>query len=81
MAVGCVAERADEVRALQRGPLLPARLLSPAGAERLGIVPDEIAGGHCVALSRSKEVADMLAGYAATASATTNSRIGIERIR
>lgn len=33
--------------------------------DRLGIVPDEIAGGHCVALSRPKELAEMLAGYAA----------------
>jgi pimeloyl-ACP methyl ester carboxylesterase len=38
--------------------------------DRLGIVPDEIAGGHCVTLSRPKEVADILAGYAATALAT-----------
>ncbi|MEQ4304294.1 alpha/beta hydrolase [Plantactinospora sp. B6F1] len=38
--------------------------------ERLGIVPDEIAGSHCVALSRPGEVADMLAAYAATASPT-----------
>ena len=29
-------------------------------AERLGITPDEIAAGHCVALSRPKELADML---------------------
>lgn len=34
-------------------------------SERLGIVPDEIAGSHCVALSRPKELADLLAGYAA----------------
>jgi pimeloyl-ACP methyl ester carboxylesterase len=33
--------------------------------ERLGIAPDEIAAGHCVALSRPKELADKLAGYAA----------------
>jgi pimeloyl-ACP methyl ester carboxylesterase len=38
--------------------------------DRLGIVPDEIAGSHCVALSRPGELADMLAGYAAAASAT-----------
>ncbi|MEW2635906.1 alpha/beta hydrolase [Streptomyces sp. NPDC048389] len=30
---------------------------------RLGIVPDEIGGGHCVALSRPKELADLLVGY------------------
>jgi hypothetical protein len=34
-------------------------------AERLGIVPDEIASGHCVALSRPTEVAEILDGYAA----------------
>ncbi len=31
-------------------------------AERLGITPDEIASGHCVALSRPKELAEMLEG-------------------
>jgi pimeloyl-ACP methyl ester carboxylesterase len=30
-------------------------------ADRLGIVPDEIAAGHCVALSRPKELTDILA--------------------
>lgn len=35
--------------------------------ERLGIVPDEITGGHCVALSRPAAVADLLEGYAAAA--------------
>jgi pimeloyl-ACP methyl ester carboxylesterase len=38
-------------------------------AERLGIVPDEIDAGHCVALSRPKQLADVLEGYT-TASAT-----------
>ena len=38
--------------------------------ERLGVEPDEIASGHCVALSRPKELADLFEGYAATASAT-----------
>ncbi|WP_222721018.1 hypothetical protein [Actinomadura sp. HBU206391] len=33
-------------------------------AERLGITPDEIPGSHCVALSRPKELADLLEGYA-----------------
>lgn len=32
-------------------------------AERLGIVPDEIAGSHCVALSRPAELAGILEGY------------------
>jgi pimeloyl-ACP methyl ester carboxylesterase len=31
--------------------------------ERLNIAPDEIAAGHCVALSRPKELADLLEGY------------------
>lgn len=34
-------------------------------ADRLNIVPDEIASGHCVAISRPKELADILDGYAA----------------
>jgi pimeloyl-ACP methyl ester carboxylesterase len=38
-------------------------------AERLGIVPDEIASGHTVALSHPAELADLLAGYAATTEA------------
>ena len=37
-------------------------------AERLNITPDEIASGHCVALSHPKELADILAGYAASTS-------------
>lgn len=36
-------------------------------ADRLGVVPDEIAAGHAVALSRPKELADLLVGYCATA--------------
>jgi hypothetical protein len=35
-------------------------------AERLAIEPDEITAGHCVALSRPQELADLLVGYAAT---------------
>lgn len=38
-------------------------------AERLGIVADEIAAGHCVALSRPGELADLLDRYAATTEA------------
>lgn len=34
--------------------------------ERLNIVPDEITGGHCIALSRPKELADLLTHYATT---------------
>ncbi len=35
-------------------------------AERLGIVPDEIAAGHCVALSRPVELAGLLEAASAT---------------
>jgi len=35
-------------------------------SERLAITPDEIAAGHCVALSRPTELADMLISYPAT---------------
>jgi pimeloyl-ACP methyl ester carboxylesterase len=34
-------------------------------AERLNVVPDEIASGHCPALSRPKELATILEGYVA----------------
>jgi predicted alpha/beta hydrolase family esterase len=36
-------------------------------AERLAITPDEIAAGHCVSLSRPRELADMLDNHARTA--------------
>jgi hypothetical protein len=42
----------------------PAEFLRRLARERLGIVPDELAAGHCVALSRPRELADLLAGYA-----------------
>jgi pimeloyl-ACP methyl ester carboxylesterase len=46
--------------------LLPADFLRRVVRERLGIVPDEIDGGHCVALSRPTEVAERLHGYHAS---------------
>jgi pimeloyl-ACP methyl ester carboxylesterase len=46
--------------------LFPAEFMRRVVAERLGIVPDEISSGHCVALSRPAELAGMLAGYADT---------------
>ena len=42
----------------------PPDLLRRLAVERLDLVPDEIAAGHCVALSRPKELARMLEGYA-----------------
>jgi pimeloyl-ACP methyl ester carboxylesterase len=41
----------------------PAEFLRRVVAERLGIVPDEITAGHCVALSRPRDLADLLDGY------------------
>jgi pimeloyl-ACP methyl ester carboxylesterase len=45
----------------------PADLLRRVVADRLDIVPDEIAASHCVALSRPRELADILERYAAEA--------------
>lgn len=42
----------------------PAAFLRRVVAERLGIVPDEIAAGHCVALSHPEELARLLDSYA-----------------
>jgi Alpha/beta hydrolase family len=36
-------------------------------ADRLGVVPDEIAAGHAVALSRPKQLASLLASYSDSA--------------
>jgi pimeloyl-ACP methyl ester carboxylesterase len=41
--------------------VFPADFFRRLVDERLGIVPDEIEAGHCVALSRPKELADLLA--------------------
>jgi pimeloyl-ACP methyl ester carboxylesterase len=38
--------------------------LRPLVTKRLGIVPDEIAAGHCVMLSQPVRLASLLAGYA-----------------
>lgn len=46
--------------------LFPPTFMRRVVAERLAIAPDEIAAGHCVALSRPEELAGMLAGYLAT---------------
>jgi pimeloyl-ACP methyl ester carboxylesterase len=42
----------------------PAGFVRRVVAERLGVIPDEITAGHCVALSRPSELAELLAGYA-----------------
>ncbi|HEX5191147.1 MAG TPA: alpha/beta hydrolase [Streptosporangiaceae bacterium] len=43
----------------------PPEFMGQVVADRLGIVPDEIASGHCAALSQPVELAAMLALYAA----------------
>jgi pimeloyl-ACP methyl ester carboxylesterase len=43
--------------------LFPADWLRRLVNERLGITPDEIDGGHCIALSRPKELAQRLDAY------------------
>ena len=43
--------------------LFPADFFRRLVPERLGIVPDEIPGCHCVALSHPKELADQLERY------------------
>jgi hypothetical protein len=48
----------------------PAAFLRRVVRERLGFAPDEIPGGHCVALSRPKELADRLEAYLAEAAPT-----------
>lgn len=44
--------------------LFPADFLRRLARDRLGVVPTEIAAGHCVALSRPAELADVLVAAA-----------------
>jgi pimeloyl-ACP methyl ester carboxylesterase len=41
----------------------PAPFMRRVAAERLGVVPDEIEAGHCVALSRPRDLGNLLDGY------------------
>jgi pimeloyl-ACP methyl ester carboxylesterase len=43
--------------------VFPANFFRRLAADRLGVVPDEIEAGHCVALSRPKELSDLLLSY------------------
>jgi hypothetical protein len=43
--------------------LFPAAMQRRVARERLGIDADEIAGGHMLALSRPRELADRLEAY------------------
>jgi pimeloyl-ACP methyl ester carboxylesterase len=45
----------------------PAPFMRRVAAERLGVVPDEIAAGHCVALSHPQHLTNLLDGYAQAA--------------
>jgi Alpha/beta hydrolase family len=44
----------------------PPEFMRRVVADRLGVVPNEIAAGHAVALSRPKELANLLVSYSAT---------------
>ena len=46
--------------------IFPADWLRTVFGDRLGIAPDEMDSGHCPALSRPQELADLLDGYVAT---------------
>ena len=46
--------------------LFPPEFMRRVVADRLGVVPDEIAAGHAVALSHPKELAGLLASYTAS---------------
>ena len=46
--------------------LFPLEFQRRVAQERLGLPVDEIPGGHLVALSRPRELADRLESYAAT---------------
>ena len=46
----------------------PAAFMRRVVRERLGITPDEIDGGHCIALSRPEELTDRLEAYRAAVS-------------
>jgi len=41
---------------------LPSAFMRKVASTRLGITPDEIVAGHCVALSRPKELTEILVG-------------------
>jgi pimeloyl-ACP methyl ester carboxylesterase len=48
----------------------PAAFMRQLARERLGLVPDEIESGHCLSLSRPKDLAAMLDAYATEMPAT-----------
>ena len=46
-------------------PDLPCDIMRRLARERLGAVPDEVPGCHCVALSHPRELSELLVGYLA----------------
>ena len=60
--------------------LLPPDFLRGVVRERLGIEPDEIDGGHCVALSRPAELAERLHDYS-TSRQREMPKVGVEPTR
>ena len=59
-----VAHRPTRFVVCTEDRFFPAEFLRRVVADRLGIVPDEIAAGHCVALSRPEELGRLLDSYA-----------------
>ena len=47
----------------QQDRMFPAAFMRRQAHERLGVVPDEIPGCHCVALSHPEQLSDLLASY------------------
>jgi pimeloyl-ACP methyl ester carboxylesterase len=47
----------------QDDQFFPAAFMRRVAQERLGIVPDEIPGGHCAALSHPAELSGLLVSY------------------
>jgi hypothetical protein len=70
MAARRLAGDADEVPALPRRSHVPPAWARRHARERLGIEADEIDGGHYVALSRPRELAERLDAYASGVRAT-----------
>jgi pimeloyl-ACP methyl ester carboxylesterase len=47
----------------QEDHFFPAAFMRRLAQQRLGIVPDEVPGGHCAALSNPRELSDLLVSY------------------
>jgi glycerate-2-kinase len=47
----------------QNDRLFPAAWVRAVVRDRLGIMPDEIASGHCVSLSKPRELVEILERY------------------